>query len=143
MDRGFGDVCAYPPGSHGGIVVLRMDQPAPRRIAEAVRQLVATVELADLAGCVSVWRDGELRVRRPPATKDHRAPARPRRRIAGTEASVAASEVLRDRVGGMAVQLVAGAVVTARRLGFGVGGEVLHVAQSDTGIAAERDRRVP
>lgn len=69
MDRGFGDVRAYPPGSHGGIVVLRMDQQAPRRIAEAVSQLVATVELADLAGCVSVWRDGELRVRRPPGNE--------------------------------------------------------------------------
>ena len=66
MDRGFGDVRAYPPGSHGGIVVLRMDQQTPRRVAEAVTQLVATVELAALAGCVSVWRDGELRVRRPP-----------------------------------------------------------------------------
>ena len=66
MDRGFGDVRGYPPGSHGGIVVLRMDQQTPRRVAEAVTQLVATVELAALEGCVSVWRDGELRVRRPP-----------------------------------------------------------------------------
>ena len=70
MDRGFGDVRAYPPGSHGGIVVLRMDQQTPRRVAEAVRQLVATVELAALAGCVSVWRDGELRVRRPPGKEE-------------------------------------------------------------------------
>ena len=66
MGRGFGDIRAYPPGSHGGIVVLRMDQQTPRRVAEAVRHFVATVELAALAGCVSVWRDGELRVRRPP-----------------------------------------------------------------------------
>ena len=66
MDRGFGDIRAYPPGSHGGIVVLRMDQQTPRRVAEAVRHFVATVELAALEGCVSVWRDGELRVRRPP-----------------------------------------------------------------------------
>ena len=48
MDRGFGDVRAYPPGSHGGIVVLRMDQQTPRRVAEAVRKLVATLELAVL-----------------------------------------------------------------------------------------------
>ena len=66
MDRGFGDVRAYPPGSHGGIVVLRRDQQTPRRVSKAVKQLVATVELAALAGCVSVWRDGDLRVRRPP-----------------------------------------------------------------------------
>ena len=66
LDRGFGDVRAYPPGAHGGIVVLRMDQQAPRRVAGAVRQPVATVELAALAGCVSVWRDGDLRVRCPP-----------------------------------------------------------------------------
>ena len=26
MDRGFGDIRAYPPGSHGGIVVVRMGQ---------------------------------------------------------------------------------------------------------------------
>lgn len=70
MDRGFGDVRAYPPGSHGGIVVLRIDRQTPRRVDEAVRQLVATVELAALAGCVSVWRDGELRVRRPSGDED-------------------------------------------------------------------------
>lgn len=69
MDRGFGDVRAYPPGSHSGIVVLRMDRQTPRRVAEAVRKLVATVELAALAGCVSVWRHGELRVRRPPGNE--------------------------------------------------------------------------
>ena len=54
--------------------------------------------------------------------------------------STAAGQVLRDRVGGMTIELVAGAVVAAGGLGVGVAGEVLHVAQPDAGVKRERRR---
>lgn len=66
MDRGFGDVRRYPPGSHAGILVLRLDDQAAPALAAAVEDLLDSVDVDDLAGCVAVYRDGDLRVRRPP-----------------------------------------------------------------------------
>ena len=64
LDRGFGDIRRYPPGSHAGILVLRVDDQAAPAVARAVEQLLESVVLDELAGCVSVFRDGDLRVRR-------------------------------------------------------------------------------
>jgi hypothetical protein len=36
-----------------------------RAIRHAIERIGVTVDLADLEGSVAVWRDGELRVRRP------------------------------------------------------------------------------
>lgn len=67
LDRGFGDVRLHPPGSHAGVLVLRVEDQSPEAIAREVEQLVASVELETLIGCVSVFRAGDLRVRRPPS----------------------------------------------------------------------------
>jgi NADPH-dependent ferric siderophore reductase len=64
MDRGFGDVRRYPPGSHAGILVLRLDDQAAPALAAAVEDLLDSVD--DPAGCVAVYCDGDVRVRRPP-----------------------------------------------------------------------------
>jgi predicted nuclease of predicted toxin-antitoxin system len=64
LDRGLGDVRSYPPGTHCGVVVVRVDSQSPRAVVQAVSQLCATVDLDDLVGCTSVWRAGALRVRR-------------------------------------------------------------------------------
>jgi predicted nuclease of predicted toxin-antitoxin system len=64
LDRGLGDLRSYPPGTHGGVVVIRVDDQSPRAVAQAVSQLCAAVDLDDLSGCTSVWRAGALRVRR-------------------------------------------------------------------------------
>jgi predicted nuclease of predicted toxin-antitoxin system len=65
LDRGLGDIRAYPPCTHAGIVVVRLGHQSPRAIRDAVERIYVTVDLADLRGCVAVRRDGELRVRRP------------------------------------------------------------------------------
>lgn len=65
LDRGFGDIRRYPPGSHAGILVLRVDDQAAPAVTHAVEQLLESVDLEELAGCVAVFRDGDLRVRRP------------------------------------------------------------------------------
>lgn len=65
LDRGLGDIRAYPPGAHGGVLVIRLNHQSPRAIRRAVERVSATVDLDDLAGCIAVWRDGDLRVRRP------------------------------------------------------------------------------
>lgn len=67
LDRGLGDIRTYPPGSHAGIVVLRVDNQSPRAVRDAVTELTKVVALDNVVGCVGVWREGEFRLRRPRA----------------------------------------------------------------------------
>ena len=67
LDRGLGDIRAYPPGTHAGVLVIRLDHQSPRTIRHAVEGIGASLDLDNLQGCIAVWRDGDLRVRRPPA----------------------------------------------------------------------------
>lgn len=64
LDRGLGDIRAYPPGEHAGILVIRLDDQSPRSIAVVVDELAA-IDLDALSRCVSVYDRGNLRVRRP------------------------------------------------------------------------------
>lgn len=65
LDRGMGDIRTYPPGSHAGIVVLRLtDQSAPA-VSDAIADLGNWAELEALAGAVAVLQRGVLRIRRP------------------------------------------------------------------------------
>lgn len=65
LDRGFGDIRRYPPGTHTGIVVFRLDDEAPPAARAAVAQLVDSHDLDDLRGTITVVQKGTLRVRRP------------------------------------------------------------------------------
>lgn len=65
LDRGFGDVQRYPPGTHAGILVLRVDNQSVASVRDVLSALVDSADLDALAGCVAVFRDGTLRVRRP------------------------------------------------------------------------------
>ena len=65
LDRGFGDVRAHPPGTHTGIVVLRVASQDPAAVNEALQAFLSSDELGDLAGCVVVMRGHLVRVRRP------------------------------------------------------------------------------
>ena len=65
LDRGFGDIRRYPPGTHAGIAVIRVDRQDTQTIADAVRSLLANEELGDLTGCVVVVRGHLVRIRRP------------------------------------------------------------------------------
>ena len=66
LDRGFGDIRLYPPGTHAGVLVLRLSNHSLPEMKSALEHLVSEVDFDDLAGCVAVFRDGNLRVRRPP-----------------------------------------------------------------------------
>lgn len=65
LDRGFGDVQRYPPGSHAGILVLRVDDQSAVSVCRTLSELVEQNAIEDLGGCVAVFRNGDLRVRRP------------------------------------------------------------------------------
>jgi predicted nuclease of predicted toxin-antitoxin system len=66
LDRGFGDVRQYPPGSHPGIAVIRADQQDAGTVTGTVRSFLSNEQLGDLTGCIVVVRGHLVRVRRPP-----------------------------------------------------------------------------
>jgi hypothetical protein len=65
LDLGLGDIRAYPPGSHAGIVVLRVPDQSAATVTKTISDLASLTELASLAGSVAVLQRGLLRIRHP------------------------------------------------------------------------------
>jgi predicted nuclease of predicted toxin-antitoxin system len=65
LDRGFGDIRRYPPGSHPGIAVIRARHQDVATVAATVRSFLSNEQLGDLTGCIVVVRGHLVRVRRP------------------------------------------------------------------------------
>ena len=65
LDRGIGDLRRYPPGSHGGILVLRPTAQDPGSILALVQRLVNTNSIEELRNCVVVVEPRKVRIRRP------------------------------------------------------------------------------
>ena len=65
LDRGFGDVRRYPPGSHAGIAVLRLDSQDARSATDAIKSFLSNDRLGDITGCIVVVRGHLVRIRRP------------------------------------------------------------------------------
>jgi predicted nuclease of predicted toxin-antitoxin system len=67
-DKGFGDIRKYPPGSHGGILLLRPSEDGVHPLIELVNQVLKTVsDLRTLSGLLAVASPQGLRIRRPGA----------------------------------------------------------------------------
>lgn len=62
LDLDFSDIARFVPGSHPGIVVIRVPEPRPSLVTAV---LLARHSLDDLAGCTVIAQFGGVRVRRP------------------------------------------------------------------------------
>jgi predicted nuclease of predicted toxin-antitoxin system len=51
FDIGFGDIRAYPPAGHHGIVVLRLKDQQPQIVLDILRKFLLSTDLNRLAGC--------------------------------------------------------------------------------------------
>lgn len=65
LDKGFADIRSYPPGTHPGMLVLRLPDESAGSVRAAVTELVAHHRLDELAGTVTVLQHGRLRIRFP------------------------------------------------------------------------------
>lgn len=64
-DRGVGDIRAFPPGTHAGVVVLRPLSQDPASIIALVDRLLDVHALEQFSGCVVIVEPQRVRVRRP------------------------------------------------------------------------------
>jgi predicted nuclease of predicted toxin-antitoxin system len=66
QDLDFSDARRFAPGSHHGIVVVRLREPSRSRLFARVRQVFRNEDVAIFGGCVVVVSERKVRVRRPP-----------------------------------------------------------------------------
>lgn len=64
-DLGFGDPRSYPPGSHRGVILLRLRDQQPDNIVSVLQGLAKNHNLDELAGCVVVVTENLIRIRWP------------------------------------------------------------------------------
>lgn len=65
QDLDFSDLRQFRPGTHPGIVLVRLRDPSRRRIVDRMTQVVASQSIEAWARCFVVVSDHKLRVRRP------------------------------------------------------------------------------
>jgi len=65
QDMDFSDVRSFKPGTHSGVVLIRVRDPSRRRLIERMRQVLRCESLESWARCFVVIGDRKLRVRRP------------------------------------------------------------------------------
>jgi predicted nuclease of predicted toxin-antitoxin system len=64
QDLDFSDVRQFKPGTHPGIVLVRLRDPSRRRLIERFRQILESQTVESWAGCFVVVSEKRLRIRR-------------------------------------------------------------------------------
>lgn len=67
-DLGFSDVRKFAPGSHHGILLLRLKEPGRDALVGRVRLLLREEKLDDWEGCLVIVTDLKVRIRSPKTT---------------------------------------------------------------------------
>jgi predicted nuclease of predicted toxin-antitoxin system len=66
QDKGFGDIRQYKPGTHSGILLLRPPTQRNSDIISLLQQVLESVPLESIVGCLAVANPRRVRIR--PAT---------------------------------------------------------------------------
>jgi predicted nuclease of predicted toxin-antitoxin system len=65
QDLDFSDVRRYTPGTHAGLLLVRLAQPGRDVLAARVAMLFATESVDQWRGCLVVATDHKVRIKRP------------------------------------------------------------------------------
>ena len=65
QDLDFSDARVFIPGTHPGILLLRLWQPSRKLLIERLRQILVTVDISQWTRCLVVATDRKIRIRRP------------------------------------------------------------------------------
>ncbi len=64
-DLDFSDIRRFMPGSHEGILLLRLSREGKNYMLSYFKQLLANFDLNDWVGCVVVAGDHKIRIKKP------------------------------------------------------------------------------
>jgi hypothetical protein len=67
-DKGFADLRRHPPGSHAGVILLRVAEESRRAYLELAAIAFDRLNLDELAGAVVVVTHRGIRIRRAPTS---------------------------------------------------------------------------
>jgi hypothetical protein len=65
QDLDFSDIRRYVPGTHHGLLLVRLPQPGRTALFERVSQLFSTEDVEGWKGCIVTATPRKVRVRRP------------------------------------------------------------------------------
>jgi hypothetical protein len=65
QDLDFSDVRRYTPGTHAGLLLMRLTKPGRDALHERMSMLFATESVDEWRGCLVVATDWKVRVKRP------------------------------------------------------------------------------
>jgi predicted nuclease of predicted toxin-antitoxin system len=65
QDLDFSDVRRFTPGTHAGLLLVRLAQPGRNALAARVAMLFATEQVDQWRGCLVVATEHKVRVKRP------------------------------------------------------------------------------
>ena len=65
QDLDFSDSRRYEPGTHAGVMLVRLHDPSRRRLLTRVEEVFRAYDAGDWAACLVVVADHKIRIRRP------------------------------------------------------------------------------
>lgn len=65
QDLDFSDIRRFDPGTHQGILVLRLKEPGRRALIERIRSIFQSEDVAGWRACFVVATERKIRIRRP------------------------------------------------------------------------------
>ena len=65
QDLDFSDIRRYRPGTHAGLLLVRLPRPGRNALLDRVTALFRTEQIENWAGCLVVATDQKVRIRRP------------------------------------------------------------------------------
>lgn len=65
QDLDFSDIRRYTPGTHAGLLLVRLPRPGRNALLDRVTALFRTEQIENWAGCLVVATDQKVRIRRP------------------------------------------------------------------------------
>lgn len=64
-DLDFSDIRLFAPGTHNGLLLLRLSKEGKSHMLAYFRQLISNFEIADWEGCLVIATDHKVRVKHP------------------------------------------------------------------------------
>ena len=65
QDLDFSDMRRYTPGTHAGLLLMRLTRPGRNALFERVSTVFQTEKIEDWTGCLVVATEQKIRIRRP------------------------------------------------------------------------------